>query len=244
MGARKIKIPQKSAAAMEDTSGFLEKAQEWGVEHFRPLVAAVVAVLVISASYIGFNAYKESGERTAQNAYARAMSLWPQEGASQNGDLDPAISALKKVVQKHGSTRTALNARMDLVKACFRQERYEDALKLAREVLDLSGSDHELEMLARYHLALAYQQLGKLDEALQGWQAMEGDEALPLDREIQWRLGRIHSLQEDYEQAVKHYEQALETNGSYPEAPLIEDELAASRHRIQGDGAREENSAG
>jgi tetratricopeptide (TPR) repeat protein len=243
LGAKKIKIPKKSTDKMEEVSGLFEQAQRWAQANLRFLTGGLVGVLVISALYLGYHTYQESKEKKAQEAYFQILKQWPAEESPDAAKYEELIPKLEGLIKTHEGTKTVLNAQLDLVRAYLQVERYEDALDWGKRTLEAISPGHELQMLFRHHLALTYQKLGKIDDALILWKELTKSETSGFQREIHWHLAQIYSKKEQYAEAVEQYEKALEVPSSYPSETLIEEALALARSKIDSPSqASKENS--
>jgi predicted negative regulator of RcsB-dependent stress response len=240
LGAKKIKVPKKSART-EEAAGYLEGAQQWVLAHLYPLMGVLLGVLFVSVAYVGYNAYQESKEEKAERAYTQVMAEWPSREPAPPEDYQEVAAKLENLMEEHRGTQTAVNAQVDLMQAHLQMEHYNEALELGNELMNRLGSGHDLKMLVRYHLALTCQAVEKWDQALEQWNALKEGESEGLQREVYWHLARIHKARGQHAKAVEAYEKALELSGTYPDGALLEEELSLVRAESETSPPSEES---
>jgi predicted negative regulator of RcsB-dependent stress response len=242
LGAKKIKVDKKRTDKAEEILSAFDQAKIWAEEHSTLVSAVVVVVLLVPLVFWGFSAYGESKERKAREAYAQAVAGWPEQDTGDAKTWEEIIPKLQKCMEEHSGTKAALDARLDMARAFFHVGRYEDAAKGSSQVIEQAEVGSGLRPLARYQLALAYEMLGKTDEALAQWEALQKEQLSGLKREVDWRLAALYTKKEQYAKAVAHYEEALSAPGAYPSAPLLQEELAFAKTKTgtAGDIKKEE----
>jgi predicted negative regulator of RcsB-dependent stress response len=242
LGAKKIKIDKSKAKAMKGDSrlsnppDWSERAKDWLDLHYREMTGAVLVLFLLFIGFYGYRSYEAGKGRRAQAAYATAIERWPSGDSSDPKQFEPVAAELEKLANRYQGTEAALNARLDLSRADFRMGRYEDSLKQAEGVLREISNEHDLEPLARYQVALAYEALGKTDQAIEQWDLVRSKGMSGLGREADWHLGRLYSGKQEYAKAAEAYERALQAPGSYPNTALIEQNLDAVRTKVATKG--------
>jgi predicted negative regulator of RcsB-dependent stress response len=236
LGTRKIRIPKKEALKAQKA---LELAvnpvlsKEWIEEHSSRILAGVGVLLLILGILWGFNAYRNSAEERARIAYSKVQQNWPGDASSDRQAWDKVISELQTFLKEHSETASKLDAQLDLARAYFQTQQYEDALKWNKSVLDQASTDQDLKLLARYQQAFALEALGKDEEAINVWTALKGNGSSEITREADWNLARIYARRGDYSKAAEQYETAMKAKGGYPAADLLQLELASMKLKMK-----------
>ncbi len=244
MSPRRIKPERKLIGKIENPSELAETLKERIEKHKSKLITLAVVFLLIVAGVFGFDTYNASRERRAEADYAGIVKRWPEGEDASPKALEPVAVELEKHIEEFGTVISSRNAKLDLAKACFELERYEDALKWGKEVLNESGRDRSMMLLARYQVALTLEAVGKSDEALSYWTALRTEGDRSLTREVEWHLGKGATRRGDYGKAVEHYENALRAEGTYPDEPLLRGDLALVKSRIVASGESIESGVG
>ena len=104
------------------------------------------------------------------------------------------------------------DAQLDLARAYFQTQQYENALNWNKRVLDQLPRDQSLKFLAQYQQAFAYEALGKTDEAIDLWNALKGNESSELNKEADWNIARLYARKGDYAKAAEQYETGAESS--------------------------------
>ena len=230
MGAKKIKISKKEvlkARKAEELAQIPVLSKQWIEERSTKIFSGLGVVLLLLGAIWGFNAYGASKEQRARLEYARVLQNWP---AGENTDLQAwqqIIPALETYLSEYSGTAPANNAELDLARAYFQAQQYENALKTSKKVLDQRAHEQNLKFLAQYQLAFIYEALNKTDEALAQWQALTGNEASGLSKEAFWNMARLYARKGDHAKAAEYCESALKAPGAYPNPALIQTELAS-----------------
>ncbi len=217
----------------EGVRNFLDRNRAWTYGSLAVLVVAL-------AGFWLFASHARSKERRAGERYAGISAQFPDDENADVGRWEGVIPEIEKFIAEHGGTRARVNAQMDLAKACFLLKRYDRALNAATAAIEEAGPKSPLFDLARYQLALIYQEMGKADEALAQWTLLNKDSLQGIGREIEWHLAKIYEGKGDYPKAMEQLEKALNAPGPYPSAPLLSEELAALRSgtRVQDSSPR------
>lgn len=235
MGTKKIKIPKKEALKAQKA---LELAvnpvlsREWLEEYATKILAGVGVLLLVTGILWGFNAYRKSAEEGARLAYSQIQQNWPGDVNSDRQAWEKVISELQAFLKEHSETASMLDAQLDLARAYFQTQQYEDALKWNKSVLDQAPRDRDLKFLARYQQAFTLEALGKTDEALSMWNALKGNASSDITREAEWNIARLYAQKGDYSKAVEQYEAAMKAKGNYPGADLLQLELASLKLKM------------
>lgn len=236
MSEKKLKGVSTMAPLSLEPAGWTERFKVWMERHSNHVAVSVLALLLILGGLWGMDAYSKSKEKRASAAYAELSREWPPEGVADPKAWEKVISSLEKFVQEHRGTPPALDAQLDLALASFHARRYEDALKWQNKVLADAPAGHSLRLFAGYQMALTYETMGKTDEAIARWTDLQSQGSLGLQREIDWRLGRLYAGKNEYSKAVAHYEKALQMTGTYPNPALLQAELSDLRLKAGAKG--------
>ena len=244
MSAKKIKGSKKYFEGTEEIVSFSQRATDYARENPYWMIAAVGAILLIVGSIWGVNSYREAKERQARTEYSRIMQGWPADNFAAFKNWDKLAPELQDFIEQHQGTQSALNAQLDLSQAYFWMKRYDESAKAAEKLLNETSADSQRRPLVRYHLALTYEEMDKVDDAIAQWKALAADGVKGLEREVSWHLARLYSDKEEYGKAVEQYENALKTSGAYPATQQIEQELEMAKLKTApaSDGTKKEGA--
>ena len=235
MGTKKIKISKKEAQKAKKAQELAATpmlSREWIEEYSTKILIGFGVLLLVLGSLWGFKAYGESKERRAQLDYAKVLQSWPADQNSTREAWEKTISELDVFLKEHSGTKPVNDARLDLARAYFQTQQYENALNLNKKVLDQLPRDQSLKFLAQYQLAFNYEALGKTDEAITVWSDLKGNTSPEFQKEADWNLARLYARKGDYPKAAEHYETALKASGNYPNSALLQDELASLKLKM------------
>lgn len=236
MGARKVKTEKNAvepkAKSPEMPGQGLLGLRDWLELHQNQLISAVAGVLVIALVVWGVNSYLERTERNAQAEYAAILKGWPADNGADAAVWEGLRARLEQFIAGSSGSRAALYARMDLMRVLLQQARLDEALKEASILTGKVSTEKALGPLLRYQLALTYDVAGRSDEAMAQWSALKADPLPGVEREVDWRLGRLHAARQDFARAVDLFESALKHQGEYPSTALLQQDLAAARPRV------------
>jgi predicted negative regulator of RcsB-dependent stress response len=241
LGAKKIKIPKKEALKAQKA---LENAitpvlsREWIELHLSKILAGLVALCLALGSLWGFTAYGQSKERRAQVDYTTITQSWPGVENSDRQAWEKLVSELEKFLKDHSGTAPVNDAQLDLARAYFQTQQYENALNWNKKVLDQLPRDQGLKILAQYQQAFVYEALGKTDEAITLWNDLKGNDSSELKKEAEWNLARLYARKGDYSKAAEQYETSLKAPGNYPSSALLQDELASLKVKMNAPTAQ------
>jgi predicted negative regulator of RcsB-dependent stress response len=242
LAAQKIKVPKKNTEKAEELLSAFDRLKAWTEEHAVAVSVCVVLLSLVPVAFWGIGMLGQSKERKGQEAYALVFEKWSDKDISDSKAWEGIIPQLEKCIADHPGTRVSMDARLDLAQASFRVGRYEDARRWAAEVVEKASPGNDLKPLARYQLAQYYEMLGKVDEAVAEWEALRKEELSGLNREVDWHIADLYVKKGDYSKAVSHYESALDASGSYPSAPMLQEELAFAKTKIgSASGNTQEN---
>ncbi len=241
MGAKKIKISKKEAQKAQKA---LEQAtitvlsKDWIELHLNKILAGLVVLCLVLGGVWGFTAYGQSKERRAQVDYAKVLQNWPGDENSTSQAWWMIISELERFLKDHSGTVPVNDAQLDLARAYFQTQQYENAQNWNKKVLDLLPRDQRLKILAQYQQAFVYEALGKTDEAITLWNDLKGNDSSELKKEADWNLARLYARKGDYSKAAEQYEISLKAAGSYPSPALLQDELASLKVKMNAPTAQ------
>jgi len=224
-----LKVVRKNPEKIEEIRSLSQRAKGWAEAHPVPVVGTVVGIFVVLALAWGINSYMHGKDARANADYAKVFRQWSAEKASDPQEWEKLIPELEKFIKEHEGGIPARNAQVDLAQAYFQTKRYEDALKLDNKVLAELPAGNDLRILTRYQLASTYQALGKADEAMAQWTTLKQEPISGMVREVNWHLARLYFAKGDFAKAVEQYEEALKTEGMYPGAPILQEEMATAK---------------
>ncbi len=225
MVVKKIKVSKKASDKLPDALSLSERWDAWTQKNFKFLIAGVVVLLVASGILWGINSYKGRQESAARSDYAVLFGKWPAEAADAK-EWEAFVPQLEEFIGKHDGTNSALNAKTDLARVYIRLNRFQDAVVWSGKVLGEVPPKNPLKPIAHEQLAVAYEALGKSDEAMDQWKALKAEGFEGYNRIVYWNLARLYAQKKDNAKAAEQYELAVKAQGVYPSAALLESELA------------------
>ncbi len=235
MGAKRVKPERNAAAAKAKPKDLPQEGllgfKEWLELHQQKLTVIVASLFVVLLVAWGVNAFLDRKERSAESEYAAILKEWPSGDTADAAVWQGLQGKLEKFIAEAGTTRAGLYARMDLMRVLLQEKRFDEAVRIANELVSRAG-DKEIGPLLRYQLALTFDRGGKPDEALAQWSALKAAPLPGVEREVDWRLGRHYAAKQEFAKAVEHYESALKHPGDYPGAALLQEDLAMAKSKM------------
>lgn len=146
---------------------------DWVRAHTRQLgIGAIAVAAVVAGTWVvtRSNATKAAGASRALSEAQRSVA---------SGNLPLAAADLQKLVQRYGSTRAGVQARLLLAQVHFQQGKVDDGLKL----LDETGSAGVLQASLHALRAAGLEQAGKPAEAAAEYVKASEKSELPSERE-------------------------------------------------------------
>jgi len=236
LGAKKIKIPKKEAQKAQKALELAANpvlSREWLEQYATRILAGVGVLLLVVGILWGFDAYGKSKEQRARLEYSKIMQTWPGDESSDRQAWEKVISELQSFLKEHTETASMLDAQLDLARAYFQTQQYQDALKWNKSVLDQLPRDQDLKFLAQYQQAFVLGALGKTDEAITMWNALKGNASSEISKEADWNIARLYAQKGEYSKAAEQYEMAVKAKGNYPSADLLQLELASLKLKMK-----------
>jgi predicted negative regulator of RcsB-dependent stress response len=230
LGAKKIKPVkklQKKAVLPPDTA--FERAKKWIAKNSAIAFGVSAAILLVVAAVWGYSAYAHSKQVRARSGYGALLARLPVEGKGTSADWEKLLPDLQKFISGNSDTAPALDARVELAKAYFEVQRYEDAIKTGREALGLAPQGYGLRPLILYQLGYACEAAGKLDEAANQWTGLKQLGVRDLEREADWNLGRIAEMRKDSAKALEMYQLASRAPGDYPSVSMVDQKIVGMK---------------
>jgi tetratricopeptide (TPR) repeat protein len=188
----------------------------------------------------GVSGYFERRTQSAAEAFGRAVKIYDAELVTDDNPVksdeenpvprfktakeraDATLAELDGIDKTYGKSEIAQNALLFRAGVLFDLGRYDEALAANRKFLEFARDRVPASTLARENLGLCYEALGKLDEALAAYEALEpkhGD--FYRDRAL-YAEARVLAKKGDKKKAAERYQQALKV----PSTPL-RDEIQA-----------------
>jgi len=229
LSAKKIKGSKKRFETTEEIVGLSQRATDYARENPYMIIAAVAGIFLLLGIIWGVSSYRQANERRARAEYSKIMQGWPANDFAGHKDWDKLVPKLQDFIKQHQGTQPALNAQLDLAQAYFWMKRYDDSAKVANTLLNETSAENPLRPLVRYHLALTYEEMNKIDDAITQWKDLAKAGVKGLERETSWHLARLYADKKEYTKAVEQYENALKSNGGYPSTQQIQQELEMAK---------------
>jgi predicted negative regulator of RcsB-dependent stress response len=241
LGSKKIKISKKEALKAQkalELATIPVLSREWIELHLTKILTGLGALLLALGMVWAFNAHSASKERRARLEYATVIQNWPEDENSTRQSWDKLITGLEGYLKEYSGTPPAMDAQLDLARAYFQTQQYENALQLTKRVLDHSTRDPGMKILAQYQLAPTLEALGKFDEAISLWNSLRSEDSPEISREADWSIARLYARNGEYTKAEEGFNAVLKASGSYPSASLVQDELASLKLEMEASGGQ------
>lgn len=225
----RVKTVKQAVQPKVEDQPLTVRLRQW-LENNRKIVSGAAAgVFLIGLILLGIQSYQENRERSARESFALLMQQWPKDmGAADPQTWDSLVSNIQKFVRDHQGSKAAQLAHLDMARAYYQMQRYEDALGQSQKALD-EAVEPSLQAMARYQKAVILQTMGRTDDAIAQWNAVKSETSLLSQREVNWTLAQLYRSKKDYSKAVEHLELAVKAEAEYPAGQLLEDELATLR---------------
>lgn len=140
---------------------------------------------------------------------------WSLLGKSyiRSKQVDDAIDVMKKAVALDPDYK-ALDDHVLLMELYHQKKQYDDALKIAMEILKKDPSNSDAVKIA----AFCYNEMGQKDKALKYYQGMIKND--PENPDLIFNLGLLYEQMEQYDKAVEQFEKVIKLNPLDEEAIL------------------------
>jgi tetratricopeptide (TPR) repeat protein len=238
LNGKKIKVRKKDSERADEFFGKTSVLTNWVKGHRQLTVAVVAGVAVILLAAWGYNWYSQSRELAAVKAYTQALDSAPG-GADAGAVLsDDSLRKLTNIAEKYKSGKIAVLAEMDLGRACYAKGDYQKALGWFQTATSHLDKKSFLSLLATYHEALCYREMGKIPEAIEHLEAIQGQMPANLKREFHWQAALTYELAKDFRKAADNYQRALEAEGSFPSKALIEERMLTDQREVGAAGSK------
>lgn len=149
--------------------------------HMKLIIGGVVGLLVILIVVL---VMRNSAAKTDDLA---AGILADARGDMARGALEPAAARLTTVVENHGNTAAAREARLIFAHLRYSQEKYAEAETLYRQAIDDYKKDPIIGLVARRGLAATLENLTQYEEAAAVYETLI-PETPPGDIQVEYRL--------------------------------------------------------
>jgi predicted negative regulator of RcsB-dependent stress response len=184
---------------------------------------AVVVVVVLLT--VGWVAWARHTREQAEVRLAAALVTYDRleaDGFSDSGELEKTLGELTSVAEDAGGSAASV-ARLYRGSALFQLERYDEAEKELKDVVDTSAQSSTLFATAHSVLANVYQATGRTDDAVRVLdELLDAPEArVPADQTL-LQIGQIYSAAGQDDAAREHWQRVVD---EYP------DGIAASEAR-------------
>jgi predicted negative regulator of RcsB-dependent stress response len=212
-----------------------EKALQWVKHNFAVMSILVIAAIVVSLGWLGYDYYDSSREERATGAIYKAESelksaeskvrderakMMGEVAAGKKGvkpelvrpadyvkDFAPAVEKVKEQIKAHSSTKAALISALSLSSFLMQQKQYTEALNIL-DIPTYKPSSHET--LGGFWLmqrGITYLENQKTDQAIDAYQNVLSSPDLKIFQpEAMLKLGVALELKGDKAKARETYE--------------------------------------
>jgi len=167
-------------------------------KHSRNLQIGLLAVIVLTLSWIFFDYYTEMQEKKGTSLLASGL---------QTDSVEQRVQVLENVIKDYGRTDAARWSKIELAHLDYNEGRFEAAAAKYKEILDALPADNSLVPLTRLNLAQSYEEAGQYDQAISQYNLLK--KSTGFSNQAYWALGRIYMAKEDPIQARRNYEELL-----------------------------------
>jgi predicted negative regulator of RcsB-dependent stress response len=234
LAGKKIKVRPREGQKSEEPGKALERAPQWFQDHWRWVVAAMAALVVVLTMVWAFAAYGQVRERRAQLHYAHLFEQYPNLAADNVETREKIVEQLQNISREFKGTKTALLAQMDLARTYVELGRFDEALRADEKNAQALAKDQALLALVRYRMALTHEALGQRELAIAQFETLAQRNLPGLQRQVLWHLGGLHRLQSDVAKAREYYRKALEVPGPQPPDATLQQAVDALEAPAQG----------
>lgn len=188
--------------------------------HQRSLWAAFIAVIVLSLSWAGYDAYQDNRQQQATSVLDGALRVSEDKGG-----------LLEKVTTQFAGTDAALWAKVELALLAEREGQVAKAITQLEAINTTLGAKSLLKPLLLGKLAGLAEREGKLDRALALYSELSAWESFAM--EVFRARGRVSEQMGNKEEAIAMYTKYLEQeraqsfqSGSNPVRELVQSRLS------------------
>jgi predicted negative regulator of RcsB-dependent stress response len=229
LAAGKIKARRKELQKAEEILGIQTRLADWLQTHLWQVLIGGAAVLVVAVLVLAIGSYRQFGHKRAQTQYAQLADRFPGGENPDPKQWEGFVPALKSLVEEYPYTSSALSAQLDLAQALYQLKQYEQALQWDVKNLQRLSEDTTRQALVRYRMALCYQAINRLDEAIAQLEMLAPQNLGVLLRDLHWQLAQLYANKQEPAKAVEQCQKALDTLGGYPNNALLQERLAVLR---------------
>lgn len=181
------------------------------------ILGAIVAVVLVVAGILGYNAYKESQDTEAQKSFFPAVSYFETDSLKKALAGDGASDGLLKVADEYGVTDAGNLANFYAGVAFLKDGKYDDAIS---HLKDFSSSDLLVQARAYSLLGDAYLEKNQTDEAISYYKkATEYKPNKYFTPGYLMKLATAYEKNKDYKAAIEAYDEVIEKYFDSSEAP-------------------------
>jgi tetratricopeptide (TPR) repeat protein len=146
------------------TDDVVLKAKSFWTQYQKPVLTAVIVLLVIVAGWIGYkNFIVAPKEEAAQNAMWKAEQYFRQDSLNLALNGDKMNRGFLYIINNYGSTKTGNLAKYYAGVSYLRLSNYNKTVEYLK---DFSTSSKQIQMMAYGALGDAYSELNKNDDAV------------------------------------------------------------------------------
>ena len=229
MAAGKIKVRKKELQKAEEILGIQTRLADWLQAHLWQVLIGGAGVVLIAVLVLAIGSYRQFGEKRALTQYAQLADKFPGGENPDPRQWEGFVPALKSLVEEYPRTKSALNAQLDLAQALYQLKQYEQALQWDTKNLQRLSEDTTRQALVRCRMALCYQAMNRLDEAIAQLEMLEQQNLAGLLRDVHWQIAQLYAKKQEPTRAAEQYQKALDALGDYPNNALLQEQLAGLR---------------
>lgn len=234
MASSRKKLSRKELVQQDEITNWLEDSATWVVDHPRPLLWGIAAVIVVVIAATGWTLYARSRNESAQTALGSLIRTYHDLTTFESDEAryQETLIEAAAVEDSYGSLRAGRIARYYEALAHEGLGEMDEAILVLEELS--ASSDPTIRPIARFALGQAYKEQGDFDRAIGTYQELleSGEYSAPA---VLFQLGELQEAADRPNEAESYYESLVaEHPGS-----VYEDQAQRALKRLRS-GASED----
>jgi tetratricopeptide (TPR) repeat protein len=174
-------------------------------DHWFSFLIGLTGLLLFLGIGWGLFYYKSRVSYKISEEITRAAALYHDD------NLKEGVKHYQQIIENYGNNEQTLWARLYLAHIHYQQKNLDQAIRWYKEVLAHASKDANLlRAIALLDLGYTYEELGKLEKAVENFTRLSQLEGSFFREESYMALGRCYEQKGDKENAIKYYKKYLE----------------------------------
>jgi tetratricopeptide (TPR) repeat protein len=216
--AKKKRVTRKQLLKEPDEFlTFSGKAIQFMANNRRPLLSAVIGLVVIAVVFSGFRYFSRLSERQAYAMFEEGrMRYWAEiSGEEEPLALKEAGESFDLVLKKYPSTRAARLSLIIYADMNHRRGDYQKAIDLYQKALEAFSGDGAIEKLIWNGLGYSYEAQKAYKAAAENFQKITDTQDEFMKGDAYYNLARMMEAMEHQEEALEAYNKVVD---AYPDS--------------------------